>query len=225
MPSINHLPTASGLYQPALPGQLAIDNSPEVLTTIYDDDINIAVWKRNLSLELKLAVDVLINTNPNLQASMTLTPANALEHMMDLLGQTEHEKLLAQDIAILVDMFCCLFELERVGLRVAVLSNAMCPRFHVDRVPCRLITTYQGEATQWLPNRTADRSKLGHGSRGLPDHDSGLYSQATGIHQLNEGDVALLKGESWEGNEGAGLIHRSPSINEPRLLLTLDFSA
>ncbi|WP_428354217.1 DUF1826 domain-containing protein [Methyloprofundus sp.] len=36
---------------------------------------------------------------------------------------------------------------------------------------------------------------------------------------------ALLKGERWEGNENAGLVHRSPAINEGerRLLLTLDF--
>ncbi|WP_297291060.1 DUF1826 domain-containing protein [Oceanicoccus sp.] len=33
-----------------------------------------------------------------------------------------------------------------------------------------------------------------------------------------------MKGELWEGNEGAGLVHRSPSLSagERRLLLTLD---
>ncbi|MBL0010719.1 MAG: DUF1826 domain-containing protein [Nitrosomonas sp.] len=31
--------------------------------------------------------------------------------------------------------------------------------------------------------------------------------------------------DGWEGNEGLGVIHRSPSLNdnEARLLLTLDF--
>ena len=35
-----------------------------------------------------------------------------------------------------------------------------------------------------------------------------------------------LKGELWEGNETAGLVHRSPALakDERRLLLTLDFS-
>ena len=31
----------------------------------------------------------------------------------------------------------------------------------------------------------------------------------------------------WSGNEGAGLVHRSPkveSVNQKRLLLTIDFS-
>ncbi|MEO0368785.1 MAG: DUF1826 domain-containing protein, partial [Pseudomonadota bacterium] len=33
-------------------------------------------------------------------------------------------------------------------------------------------------------------------------------------------------GESWIGNEGAGLVHRSPTppTNKRRLLLTLDFN-
>jgi len=69
-----------------------------------------------------------------------------------------------------------------------------------------------------------DRSKLGRGSKGLSDLESGLYRGAGDIEQLQRGDVALLKGELWEGNETAGLVHRSPAVSpgESRLLLTLD---
>ena len=47
------------------------------------------------------------------------------------------------------------------------------------------------------------------------------------IEQINTGEVALLKGEKWQGNEGAGLIHRSPALapGERRLILTLDWLA
>jgi len=46
------------------------------------------------------------------------------------------------------------------------------------------------------------------------------------LQQLTTGDVALLKGESWVGNEGYGLVHRSPNLEnqKKRLLLTLDFN-
>ncbi|WP_445779195.1 DUF1826 domain-containing protein, partial [Shewanella sp.] len=52
-----------------------------------------------------------------------------------------------------------------------------------------------------------------------------LIKSTEDIRQLNQGDVALLKGELWQGNEGYGLIHRSPQLvdNSLRLLLTLDF--
>jgi hypothetical protein len=103
----------------------------------------------------------------------------------------------------------------------------MCPRFHFDRIPCRLVTTYQGAATQWLNNDVIDRDKLGAGSQGKPDEESGLLNNLSDINQLTRGDVALLNGEHWYKNEGAGLVHRSPPVadGERRLLLTLDFLA
>lgn len=44
---------------------------------------------------------------------------------------------------------------------------------------------------------------------------------------MQPGHVALVKGERWLGNEGRGLIHRSPSLapGQRRLLLTLDWLA
>lgn len=97
--------------------------------------------------------------------------------------------------------------------------------FHVDRIPCRLITTYLGTGTNWLPHQSVNRSKLGAGNGGLSDSESGLYPAGNNIETLLPGDVALLKGELWEGNEGAGMVHRSPSMNpdECRLLLSCDF--
>lgn len=132
-------------------------------------------------------------------------------------------------------MFCCLFDLGSAGLRLTALDRAMCPRFHVDKIPCRLVTTYQGIATEWLPHHHVDRSKLGAGSEGKSDEQSGLFQNLEDIQRLHQGEVALLKGEGWEGNEGAGLVHRSPAmpviadsvkmhaVSERRLLLTLDF--
>ena len=45
------------------------------------------------------------------------------------------------------------------------------------------------------------------------------------IEQLDIGHVALLKGESWDGNNGSGLVHRSPHENKEysRLYMTIDF--
>ena len=151
---------------------------------------------------------------------MTVSPESALASVSESLG-TGHQCELSRSIAELVDMFCCLLGLNRAGLRLGVLDSAMCPKFHVDRVPCRLVTTYLGAGTEWLPHNAVDRSKLGPGSQ------IGLVKSPGNIEQLNCGDVALLKGELWEGNEDAGLVHRSPSVEtgELRLLLSIDVSS
>lgn len=201
-------------------------SNPEILTDIYNEETNIVIWQRELSKTLKNSVDELLKTNSTFKTSMTVTPQNVLSSITQSLGdKPQHE--LTENIAELVDMFCCLFELKRVGLRLTVLDRPMCPKFHVDRIPCRLVTTFQGVSSQWLPHEVVNRQKLGFGANGKADNESGIYKNQEDIQQLNCGDVALLKGEYWEGNENAGLVHRSPALptGERRLLLTLDFSS
>jgi len=63
------------------------------------------------------------------------------------------------------------------------------------------------------------------GNNGLPDHESGLFSDVNSIEQLETGHVALLKGEGWDGNQGAGVVHRSPHViyRCKRLYMTIDY--
>lgn len=199
-------------------------DKPAIFSDIYQQDCNIVAWRRELEPGLQQVVDEFLKSNRGFQASMTLSPQDAFASVYKALGSSELTAPLSEDIAELVDMFCCLFDLGQAGLRITALDKAMCPKFHVDKVPCRLVTTYQGAATEWLPHNVIDRSKLGHGSEGKADEESGLFPELNDIQQLTFGDVALLKGELWEGNEGAGLVHRSPSLSagERRLLLTLD---
>lgn len=200
-------------------------STPNVLTHIYQKDINIVTWRRELSNEINLAVSEYLQANNTKALVLSVTPQNTIAKLSDTLGDSDTMLPLTKDIALLVDMFCCLFDLKEAGLRITILEHAMCPRFHVDRIPCRLVTTYQGIATEWLNNNAIDRAKLGAGSQGKSDEKSGLYTNTNDINRLSQGDVALLKGEHWHENEGAGLVHRSPPVQskECRLLLTLDF--
>ncbi|BCX81993.1 hypothetical protein MIT9_P1575 [Methylomarinovum caldicuralii] len=129
------------------------------------------------------------------------------------------------DVELLVTAFCELFERREAGLRLRTLDKAMCPRFHVDRVPARMICSYGGIGTEWLPEYAFERAKLGMGGCGFPDAESGLIADPTAIRQMPAYAVGLMKGENWEGNEGHGLVHRSPqptAVQPRRLLLTLD---
>ncbi len=199
--------------------------NPAVLADVFDENVNIAVWKRELSDDLQDAAIRFVASNPSFKRAMTVSPDGALACVSEALGTSE-PCTLSTNIAGLVEMFCYLLGIERAGLRLGVLDAAMCPKFHVDRVPCRLVTTFLGSGTEWLPNDVVDRTKLGLGSGGLPDLESGLLQTENDIERLSCGDVAMLKGELWEGNEGAGLVHRSPTVTagDARLLLTLDVS-
>ena len=200
-------------------------SSPEVMTSIYEENCNIAIWKRQLPEAFVSSIESSFTTQPPLTYSIVVNATSVEKDIEQIVLDREYGAQLREYIKQTVDMFCCLFEGSRVGLRLSTLNKAMCPRFHVDRVPCRLITTFCGKGTEWLAHKNVNRSKLGHGNGGKPDDKSGLFNNSGDINTLACGDVALLKGETWEGNEGAGLVHRSPPLksNESRLLMTLDF--
>lgn len=197
-----------------------------VFATIYRPEINISILQRNLSKRLIEEAKEVLEAKPSLQESRVVTPENSRSVVSDLFGSAVTARVLVQDVSELVGVFCELFELKEARLKLSAIDHAMCPRFHVDWVPCRLLTTYDGDGTQWLPHDMVDRRKLGPGNQGLPDERSGLFRSVEDIRQLNPGDVALLKGENWVGNEGAGLVHRSPQLSksERRLLVSLDFT-
>lgn len=215
-------PSKTGEYKFREP---VISNLPDVFTKIYDEQVNIAIWQQGFSAALLDSAQSLIRQQPNFKAVMVVTPDETPTHLAEHLQGIEGKSELCRHVSLLVDMFCTLFDLKNVGLRLTVLEHPMCPKFHVDKIPCRLVTTFIGQGTQWLTNQAVNRTKLGASSHGLTDEESGIYQDHKDIKQLSVGDVALLKGESWFNNTGGGLVHRSPFVgkNERRLLLTLDF--
>jgi hypothetical protein len=196
--------------------------TPQVLTRVLNDGVNLAVWQRQLPAHIADFGRLLLSLNEPLAESLVLElPSDDTEPNLhglasgfsDLEG---YEGFIA-DVSWLVSAFACLLGAKRVGLRLRVLDKAMCPRFHVDHVPVRLITTYCGIGSQWLKEGAMDRRQLGKAE--IEPQDNSL------IEQIASGEVALLKGEKWHGNEGFGLIHRSPQLapGERRLILTLDW--
>jgi len=194
----------------------ASDFHPSALAEIYKPDVTIAIWQRQLSNDIKAYAQHLISVSPHWQTRVIQHPHKIAEQLERELPLAATRQAFIADVALVVDMFSCLFELDTVGVRMAVLNTAMCPKFHVDRVPCRLICTYAGAGTLWHSPQNVERLE---GLAVSPRPEASPKSLALG-------DVALLKGETWEGNERNGLVHCSPStaIQGPRLVLTLDFA-
>ncbi|WEK09904.1 MAG: DUF1826 domain-containing protein [Candidatus Pseudomonas colombiensis] len=197
-------------------------DAPAVLAQVLDDEINLALWQRQLPAHIADFGELLLSLNEPLAQSLSLEIADD-EAEPDLRGlasgfsDLEGYAGFIADVAWLVSAFACLLGARHVGLRLRVLDKAMCPRFHVDHVPVRLITTYAGVGSQWLKEGAMDRRQLGQAA--AEPEDAGQ------IQQIASGAVALFKGEKWHGNEGFGLIHRSPqpAPGERRLILTLDW--
>lgn len=201
-------------------------DSPLVMTAIYEPHINLVVWQRQLATELQDYIDTLTQGLNALQLRTVIAPAEVSDWLTVLLPDDSRKYLFIDDVSQLTEMYADLFELNVVGLRLSLINETMCPRFHTDHLACRLVTTYHGQGSEWLKEENVDRSKLGSGAKGLADHVSGIYRHPRDIQQLQQAEVALLKGDGWVDSQVSGIVHRSPHIskNEKRLLLTLDFA-
>ncbi|MBU2953380.1 DUF1826 domain-containing protein [Marinobacter sp. F3R08] len=205
----------------AVAGPLAVHGSkPECLTEIFRDEVNLSVWQREPSSDCMAFARHFACEIGKFERFLVQEKDGAIEELLPAwaLKLPGAEAWLA-DVREVIAMYRCLFEPAAVGVRLHVLADTMCPRFHTDRVPARLLVTYFGQGTEWLAESEVIRAEA---PGPLPDQ------QATGaqVQVVPTGAVALLKGEAWIGNEGRGLVHRSPAPGDtPRLVLGLDWLA
>jgi hypothetical protein len=122
------------------------------------------------------------------------------------------------DLSRLIATFCQISGTSRALLRIERVTTDACWLFHPDHFPARMVCTYRGPATQWLPEDSADRCGIGQG-----DNDR-ICRDWSRVQTLQPFWVGLMKGETWPGHTGGGLLHRSPPLKsgEWRMFVALD---
>ena len=115
------------------------------------------------------------------------------------------------DMAGVCNIFCETLATSTVGFCLA--TKRACQRYHVDNVPLRLLVTYYGKGTEWVPDSAVDR--LAYDS-GMPNDK--ILTNNNARKFLNAWDIAIFRG----GPDG--LLHRTPdsALNTPSILLRLD---
>lgn len=196
------------------------------LVRLFDDDVSVVVLRRPRPLGLGAWLDALAASERSLQARVAepSTLEATLDSMVDAFPADEARDALRADLAQLAEIYRELLGVERLGLRLNVFAEDMCPRFHVDRILARLIRTYAGPGTEYLDAADADRARLG-AHDGDPEVSAIAGGDRALVRHVPTFSVALLKGDAWPGNSGRGVVHRSHSVaarNEQRILFTID---
>lgn len=187
----------------------ASSHHADILTAIFDESVNLALWQRSQLVSTACEINqytAWLLQQPQLKLQKICQIAQIHAELAPMLPEGIGQAAFLEDIAKLAGMLGCLMDTETVGVRLHRLTQAMCPRFHTDKIVCRLLVTYQGPGTEWLPHRPTDAQQ----------------AQAQPFLQAGLQDVLLMKGSGWEGQETQALWHRSPSSDSTRLLLTLD---
>ena len=116
-------------------------------------------------------------------------------------------------LATLTNTFAALNGARRVGIRISHLRGPMCPRFHVDHVPSRVLVPLAGPGTEWIPDAAVRTEADGRIAQDPP---------AAAVQQLATGSIGLFKGAAFGDGDVRGVAHRSPPGDADRVLMTLD---
>lgn len=212
---------ATSSPRPASTPHWAEGGGIEVLPRIFEDAITLAVMRRPIGSDL--LAGALAQGEARRPLSFTWRGAPGVElrtALFETLAAPAASVALVEDVVVLAEAMAFLFDTDTVGLRLHLMNAPMCPRFHCDHLPVRLVTTYLGPGSEWLPESAVNRAGLGAPNADKP----AIVRDDSAIRRLEAGDVALLKGSGWIGNETRGQVHRSPAgeNGQPRLLLTID---
>lgn len=187
-----------------------------VLHAIRDPVITLAIWTRVAPRGLRTIAETLAARAPfcvlaeDRPGPAAATVTAGLPGSMGC-GRTH----LMADIARLAEMFAEIAGATMVRIRLEAIDGPACRLFHADRVGLRLLCTYAGPGTEWVPDHAVDRAALGDNTRAI--------TRQSAIRRLPRFAVGLFKGEAFPGNAGRGIVHRSPPVRSaPRLLLCLD---
>jgi len=193
------------------------------LDIVTDPSLNIKVWKRDRDLAVHEYIQQTEKSQwDDLEVRIRQNEIDVLDQLLEALPEAPElfgKQALVEDIKLLTNLF---FHLEHreAKINLELIDYDMCKLFHVDRSRLRLLCTYRGEGTEWVPNHGVDRNGLGKGCNSKIVTDDSL------IQQLNDFDVGILKGELFPNNSNYGVVHRSPSVlgsSQPwRVLLRID---
>ena len=117
------------------------------------------------------------------------------------------------DMSDLCQTFCSIEKSKSVSFWIC--SQRGCRRYHVDNVPRRLLVTYAGQGTEWLPDEAVNREAYLNG-----EPNENILKDNSAKQFINKWDVAIFKGGP------KGLLHRTPDIalKDNSILMRLDYS-
>ncbi|WP_394843897.1 DUF1826 domain-containing protein [Pendulispora brunnea] len=186
--------------------------TPDGLDGILDAGINVAIWRRSLSKPLRAWLQDIASVQPFSVQTVLDARAPQWEPLLAPLPEGARRVELQQDIRLLFERFVGLTHTSAVRASLAVVTTNNCGKFHVDYVGLRLLCTYAGQGTEWVPEHAVNRSAMDRPWDDLATINRAIVPDARRVRRTQPGQVLLLKGAKFPGNAAHGAVHRSAPI-------------
>ena len=189
---------------------------PEILERINDGSLNVVIWERRLPPAVPAALRRWADAGPQRFEGLVSDGGAWVEAALRGFPVSPARAFLVRDLHALVEKFRELTALEKVKLSFGVVTGDQCRKFHGDYNRLRLITTYLGPATEWLPERAVRREALLQPPACPTTANHLIVRDPTQVRRAHAGDVLLLRGHDGVTGAALGAVHRSPPIEASR---------
>lgn len=115
---------------------------------------------------------------------------------------------------------CILYSdiINKNNLNFSLKTSRGCKRYHIDNVPVRLLVTYFGIGTEWLPRDACNYPVYYNG-----ESNEKIIKIKNRSKFIKPWNIAIFKGQKFKGSTEA-ILHRTPNeaLNKKSLLMCLD---
>ncbi|HTZ86391.1 MAG TPA: DUF1826 domain-containing protein [Solirubrobacteraceae bacterium] len=201
--------------------------TPQGVEQLHDPSVDLWLWQRTLSRLLSDSAARLAARPFALRLSVAAAaPRVPLTDALDRAGVDERSlHLWAHELSTMVELLGRLGHSEVLVRLEGGSRVGAAPRYHVDGTSVRLLCTYAGPGTEWLPEHAVDRRQLKRRRSHPPPTSSRIARHPRAVQRTQPGWVAIIRGASGESALRRGLVHRSPASTVPRLRLRIDPAA
>ena len=118
-----------------------------------------------------------------------------------------------KDMRKISTIFCDIMGSESISFSLG--TSRSCTRYHIDNVPMRLLITYFGQGSEWLPRSAANYKAYFKGKK-----NEKIIKDTTERKFIDTWDIATFRGGT------KGILHRTPesALKSPSLQMRLDHS-
>ncbi len=177
------------------------------------DEVDLVTWHRELPPGLEPQLASWVQHHPATFDRVVTLQSHDLTEATSGLAEPARAWLTA-DLAELLARLADLAQTRRLRVSFGAVRTDQCRKFHVDHVRYRLVTTYLGPGTEWVPEHAVDRAALAHPASCPCDANKSIVRDEAAVRHAIAGDVLLMKGARHPSQRGA--VHRSPPIEGTR---------
>lgn len=192
-----------------------VGETSETLRHIAEPGVALCIWRREPTSEMAQFLSSVAEGEPFAVETFDALDPHRLAALLRGHPWSDEPgcRAWAEELQALLALYCELRPEPRsrpVHLKLGLVERIDCPVFHTDWVDLRLICTYTGVGTEYVGNRSVNRGALCRPLETQAQTNAAIVRDSAAIRRIAPFSVGLFKGNTYPGQRGRGIVHRSP---------------